>query len=58
MLDFFCAKIILMCCPVFQAMKSDKITPDVVDRCPEKLAEVAFPSGGQVCFLLWEAIIL
>nr|AEE61444.1 unknown [Dendroctonus ponderosae] len=33
---------------IFQAMKSDKIAPDVVDRCPEKLAEVAFPSGGQV----------
>lgn len=28
-------------------MKADKIVPDIVDRCPEKLAEVAFPSGGQ-----------
>ncbi|KAL1501886.1 hypothetical protein ABEB36_007126 [Hypothenemus hampei] len=33
---------------IFRAMKADKITPDLVDRCPEKLAEVAFPSGGQV----------
>ncbi|XP_030762539.1 phosphatidylethanolamine-binding protein 1-like [Sitophilus oryzae] len=33
---------------IFKTMKGDKIVPDVVDRCPEKLAEVAFPSGGQV----------
>lgn len=28
-------------------MKGDHIVPDLIDRCPEKLAEVAFPSGGQ-----------
>ncbi|XP_050297579.1 cell surface glycoprotein 1-like isoform X11 [Anthonomus grandis grandis] len=33
---------------IFKTMKQDRIVPDVMDRCPEKLAEVAFPSGGQV----------
>ncbi|XP_066154052.1 uncharacterized protein [Euwallacea fornicatus] len=33
---------------ILRSMKRDNIFPDLVDRCPDKLAEVAFPSGGQV----------